>query len=181
MTNEPDDITLVQGCLGGDEHAFEVLVLRYQGPIYNAVLRMVRDRDEASDLTQNAFLKAYQQLSRFDPQYKFFSWIYRIAVNESLNYVKRRNRQEPLEGDHASDDRSPENLLVGSEVSRHVQDALMRISADYRVVVVLRHFHDCSYEDMATILGVPEKTIKSRLFSARRQLRELLEAKGLLP
>lgn len=181
MANEPDDITLVRGCLGGDERAFEVLVLRYQGPIYNAVLRMVRDRDDASDLTQSAFLKAYQQLSRFDPQYKFFSWIYRIAVNETLNYVKRRNRQEPLVGDRASEDRSPENLLVGTEVSRHVQDALMQISADYRVVVVLRHFHDCSYEDMAAILGVPEKTIKSRLFSARRQLRELLEARGLLP
>src|SRR5262249_12994173 len=87
MTNKLDDNALVQGCLGGDEHAFEILVVRYQGPIYNAVLRMVRDRDDASDLTQNAFLKAYQQLARFDPQYKFFSWLYRIAINESLNFV----------------------------------------------------------------------------------------------
>jgi RNA polymerase sigma-70 factor (ECF subfamily) len=181
MTNEPDDITLVQGCLGGDTHAFEILVLRYQGPIYNAVLRMVRDRDDASDLTQNAFLKAYRQLSRFDPKYKFFSWLYRIAINETLNHVKRQGRQEPLEGDRASDDRNPENVLVGSDVSRHVQVALMKIGTDYRAVLVLRHFHDLSYEDMAAILGIPEKTVKSRLFSARRQLKELLEAKGLLP
>jgi RNA polymerase sigma-70 factor (ECF subfamily) len=181
MTIEPDDIELVKGCLGGDEHAFEILVLRYQGPIFNAVLRMVRDREDASDLTQNAFLKAYQQLSRFDPQYKFFSWLYRIAINESLNHVKRRSREEPLEEDRASNDRGPENVLVGSDVSRHVQDALMRIGADSRAVLVLRHFHECSYEEMAVILGIPEKTVKSRLFSARRQLRELLEAKGLLP
>jgi RNA polymerase sigma factor (sigma-70 family) len=105
MTNEPDDNALVEGCLGGDEHAFEILVTRYQGPIYNAVLRMVRDRDDASDLTQNAFLKAFQQLSRFDPQYKFFSWLYRIAINESLNFVKRSSRQEPLESDGVASDR----------------------------------------------------------------------------
>lgn len=181
MTNEPDDNTLVQGCLGGDEHAFEILVLRYQGPIYNAVLRMVHDREDASDLTQSAFLKAYRQLSRFDPRYKFFSWLYRIAINESLNHVKRQSRQEPLEDDCASSDRDPENRLVGSEVSRYVQVALMKIGADYRAVLVLRHFHDLSYEEMATVLGIPEKKVKSRLFSARRQLKELLEAKGLLP
>jgi len=181
MTNEPDDLTLVQGCLGGDTHAFETLVIRYQGPIYNAVLRMVHDREDASDLTQSAFLKAYRQLSHFDPQYKFFSWLYRIAINESLNHIKRHGRQETLDDDRASTDRSPEDVLVGSEVSRHVQVALMRIGADYRAVLVLRHFQDLSYDEMAAVLGIPEKTVKSRLFSARRQLRELLEAKGLLP
>jgi RNA polymerase sigma-70 factor, ECF subfamily len=181
MTNELDDNALVQGCLGGDEHAFEILVVRYQGPIYNAVLRMVRDRDDASDLTQNAFLKAYQQLSRFDPQYKFFSWLYRIAVNESLNFIKRSGRQEPLDGDGIAEAADPERSLVSAEIGRHVQDALMKVAPDYRAVLVLRHFHDCSYEDMAAILGIPEKTVKSRLFSARRQLKELLEAKGMLP
>jgi RNA polymerase sigma-70 factor (ECF subfamily) len=181
MTNELDDHALVQRCLGGDEHAFELLVLRYQGPIYNAVLRMVHDRDDASDLTQNAFLKAYRQLARFDPQYKFFSWLYRIALNESLNHVKRRGRQEPLEGERASEAPDPERLVLGSDTSHHVQVALMKINEDYRAVLILRHFHDCSYEDMAGILGIPEKTVKSRLFSARRQLKELLEAKGLLP
>jgi RNA polymerase sigma-70 factor (ECF subfamily) len=167
--------------LDGDEHAFEVLVIRYQGPIYNAVLRMVRDRDDASDLTQNAFLKAYQQLSRFDPQYKFFSWLYRIAINESLNFVKRSGRQEHLEGDGVAEDLDPERSMAVAELSRHVQDALMKTNPDYRAVLILRHFHDCSYEDMAAILGIPEKTVKSRLFTARKQLRELLEAKGLLP
>ena len=181
MMNEPDDNALVQGCLGGDEHAFEILVVRYQGPIYNAVLRMVRDRDDASDLTQNAFLKAYQQLSRFDPQYKFFSWLYRIAINESLNFVKRSSRQEPLDGDGVAEDADPERSMVAAEIGRHVQDALMKVTPDYRAVLILRHFHDCSYEDMAAILGIPEKTVKSRLFSARRQLKELLEAKGMVP
>jgi len=180
MTSEPGDNELVRECLGGDEHAFETLLLRYQGPVFNAVLRMVRDRDEASDLTQTAFLKAYEQLGRFDSRHKFFSWLYRIAVNEAINHVKRRRRLEPLAGDWASGNRNPEAELVGSELSLHVQDALMSLPYDYRAVLVLRHFEGCSYDEMAAIVGVPEKTVKSRLFSARRQLKELLEARGIL-
>jgi RNA polymerase sigma-70 factor (ECF subfamily) len=180
MTNEPDDNALVLGCLGGDEHAFEILLLRYQGPVFNSILRMVRHRDEASDLTQTAFLKAFEQLSSFDPRHKFFSWIYRIAVNEAINHLKRRGRQEPLVGDWASEARSPEDALVGSDLSLHVQDALMSISSDHRAVLVLRHFEGCSYDEIAAIVGVPDKTVKSRLFSARRQLKELLEARGIL-
>lgn len=179
--SEPDDNELVQGCLDGDERAFEILLLRYQGPVFNAVLRMVRQRDEATDLTQTAFLKAYEQLKSFDPSHKFFSWLYRIAVNEAINFLKRRSRLEPLEGEWAAGGRSPEETMLGADLSRHVQEALMRVSYDYRAVLVLRHFEGCSYEEIASIVGVPEKTVKSRLFSARQQLKELLEARGVLP
>ena len=180
MTNEPGENELVRECLGGDEHAFEVLLRRFQGPVFNAVLRMVRDRDEAADLTQNAFLKAYEQLSTFDPRHKFFSWLYRIAVNEALNHIKRRRRLEPLDGDWASANRNPEAELVGSDLSVHVQDALMTLSTEYRTVLVLRHFEGCSYDEIASIVGVQEKTVKSRLFSARTQLKERLESRGIL-
>ena len=180
MTGEPDDCALVQRCLGGDEHAFETLLLRYQGPVFNAILRMVRDRDDASDLAQTTFLKAYEQLGTFDPRHKFFSWLYRIAINEAINHVKRSGRLEPLDGERASPARSPEAELVGSDLSSRVQDALMCISSDYRAVLVLRHFEGCSYDEIGAIVGVPEKTVKSRLFSARRQLRELLEARGIV-
>jgi RNA polymerase sigma-70 factor (ECF subfamily) len=180
MTSEPGDNELVRECLGGDEHAFETLLLRYQGPVYNAVLRMVRNRDEANDLTQTAFLKAYEQLAKFDSRHKFFSWLYRIAINEAINYVKRERRLEPFAGEWVSGTRNPEDALVQSDLSLHVQDALMSLSYDYRAVIVLRHFEGCSYEEMASIVGVAEKTVKSRLFSARRQLKELLEARGIL-
>jgi len=180
MTNEPGENELVRECLGGDEHAFEILLQRFQGPVFNAVLRMVRDREEAADLTQTAFLKAYEQLKSFDPRHKFFSWLYRIAVNEALNCIKRRSRVEPLEGDWASAARSPEESLVGADLSAHVQEALMSLSVDYRTVLVLRHFEGCAYDEIAEIVGVPEKTVKSRLFSARSQLRERLESRGIL-
>ena len=90
--SEPDDNELVQGCLDGDERAFEILLLRYQGPVFNAVLRMVRHRDEATDLTQTAFLKAYEQLKTFDQSHKFFSWLYRIAINEAISRSSRWSR-----------------------------------------------------------------------------------------
>jgi RNA polymerase sigma-70 factor (ECF subfamily) len=180
MTSEPDDNTLVRECLDGHERAFEVLLLRYQKPVWNAVWRMVRDPDQATDLTQTAFLKAYEQLKTFDPQHKFFSWLYRIAINEAINHVKRHRRLEPIADDWASGARSPEDALVESDLSHHVQEALMKLTYDNRAVLVLRHFEGCSYEEMAAIVGVPEKTVKSRLFSARRQLKELLEARGVL-
>jgi len=180
MTSEPGDNELVRECIGGNEHAFETLLLRYQRPVFNAVLRMVRDRDEASDLTQTAFLKAYEQLGSFDSRHKFFSWLYRIAVNEAINHVKRHRRLEPLATDWASRAPNPEAVLVGSDLSHHVQEALMSLPYDSRAVLVLRHFEGCSYDEIAAIVGVAEKTVKSRLFSARRQLKELLEARGIL-
>jgi RNA polymerase sigma-70 factor (ECF subfamily) len=180
MTNESDDNDLVQECLAGDEHAFELLVFRYQKPVFNAVFRMVRHRDDASDLTQSAFVKAYEQLPSFDRRHRFFSWLYRIAINEAINHLGRRGRLEPLDGDRASAARSPEDALVDADVSAHVQEALMSISADYRAVLVLRHFEGCSYDEIAVIVGVPEKTVKSRLFTARQLLKARLEARGIL-
>jgi RNA polymerase sigma-70 factor (ECF subfamily) len=180
MTSELDDNQLVLGCLGGDEHAFEVLLLRYQRPVFNAVLRMVRNRDDAFDLAQATFVKAYERLASFDPAYKFFSWLYRIAVNESINHLRRRGRLEPLDAERACPARNPEDAVLDGDLTRHVQDALMSISSDYRAVIILRHFEDCSYDEIAQIVGVPEKTVKSRLFSARRALRERLEARGIL-
>ena len=180
MTSEPEDNDLVLECLGGDQHAFEILLVRYQGPVFNAVLRMVRDRDDASDLTQTTFVKAYERLKSFDPGHKFFSWLYRIAINEALNHLRQGGRFEPLADDRASSARTPEDALVDSDLTARVQEALMSISFDYRAVLVLRHFEGCSYDEIAKIVGVPEKTVKSRLFGARRALRDTLEARGLL-
>ena len=165
--SEPGDNQLVQECLSGDERAFEAILLKYQGPVFNAVLRMVRDWDEAGDLTQNAFLKAYQRLSSFDPEQKFF-------IGDDAHQV----RAEQLRGCEVD---SVQGTQIGGEQgARHVQDALMSISSDYRAVLVLRHFEDCSYDEISQIVGVPEKTVKSRLFTARRLLKERLVARGLL-
>jgi RNA polymerase sigma-70 factor (ECF subfamily) len=180
MTNAPADDQLVQQCRDGDRGAFTTLLDRYYGVVFNVALRLLSDREDARDVTQVAFLKAYQNLARYDPRYEFRSWVYRIAVNESLNLLKQRNRLEPLDEDRESERRSPEQAAAGAQLRRQVQGALMGLKADYRVVIVLKHFLGCSYQEIGEILQVPEKTVKSRLFSARRQLKERLASKGIV-
>jgi len=180
MTNAARDEDLVRECRNGDERAFETLVDRYYGKIFNAAFRLVGRYEDAKDVTQNVFFKAYASLAQFDPRYKFYSWVYRIAVNESLNLLSREGRLEPLAGDRPSERRDPEQSLAGTELSRHVQEALMGLKTEYRVVIVLRHFMHCSYHEIADIAQIPEKTVKSRLFTARQMLRERLAQKGVV-
>lgn len=175
-----EDAELVRECLEGRNEAFEALVERYQKAIFNAAYRLVNDFEDAKDITQTVFMKAYQSLPTFDPSYRFYSWIFRIAINESLNHTQKRGRSEPLGDDHVATTQGPEAALAGVEVSRHVQAALMNLKADYRTVIVLRHFMGCSYQEIGVITQTPEKTVKSRLFSARQQLKDLLIRKGLL-
>jgi len=174
-TEEPDE-ALVERCLAGDPAAFRLLVARYRRPLYNAAFRVVGNAEDASDVTQAAFTEVAERLGTYDPAHRFFSWIYRIAVNAALN-VARRNRQEaPLEvgeGD-GPQVRDPEALLASAELARRVQAALSRLGEDHRVVLTLRHFSELSYRELAEVLGLEEKTVKSRLYEARQRLRDLL-------
>jgi RNA polymerase sigma-70 factor (ECF subfamily) len=177
---EDGDGALVQRCRDGDRRAFEQLVTRYQRPVFNAALRMLRNPEDASDVAQTVFLKVFEHLADYDPKFKFYSWIYRIALNESINVLGRRKRLEPLAGDEPDDSQGPEDELDGEQLGRGIQRALMRIKPEYRTVIVLRHFLDCSYHDMGEILELPEKTVKSRLFAARQLLRDVLRQDGAI-
>ena len=161
----------------GDREAFAELVVRYQGPVYNAAFWVVRRAEDASDICQTAFLKAAERIDDYDPRFRFFSWLYRIALNEALNLVRDRSREEELDDSvelPAPGADGPEHRLQAAQRSRRVQEALMRLSTGDRVVVSLRHFSELSYAEIADILDIDEKTVKSRLFEARRRLRVLL-------
>ncbi|MGE5236711.1 MAG: RNA polymerase sigma factor [Acidobacteriota bacterium] len=171
---------LVRACLAGDAGAYGVLVRKYSGPLFNAAYRITRNRDDASEATQAALVKAYEKLPTFDFAHRFFSWIYRIALNEALDVVGRRPRQADLEDAGAVATGDPENAYVESERSRLVQRALMELPPESRALLVLRHFQGLGYAELAEILGVPEKTIKSRLFTARQRLRDVMNRHGWL-
>lgn len=177
---EEDDPTLVLRCRDGDRNAFERLVIRYQKPVYNVALRMLRDRQDAMDVAQNTFLKAYEHLRDFDPAYRFYSWLYRIAINESLNAIALRKPRGDLDSNTADDGPGPDRSAEGDQALEAVEDALTHISPELRAVIILRHVTHLSYEEMAHALGVPEKTVKSRLHSARERLRERLLRSGAL-
>lgn len=153
---------------------------RYEKKLFNAAYRVVDDYEDAMDATQSAFVKAYENLHTFDPSRKFFSWMYRILLNESLNIVKQRKRFDPLNDDMTVKAKNPEERYDVQETGRRVQSALMDLKTDYRVVIVLKHYQGMSYKEMSEVVGIPEKTIKSRLFSARRQLKGILLRKGIV-
>ncbi len=176
--NEPDDKTLMEQCIKGNRQAFETLLVRYEKPVYNAAYRMLHSRDDARDVTQTVFLKVYENLDQYDSKHRFFSWAYRIALNESINVLKKTNRLEPLDTDTISDTRGPEQQATSDQLSEGVQTALMAINSDYRAIVILKHFIGCSYSEISEILDVPEKTVKSRLYTARQRLRAQLERNG---
>ncbi len=177
---EYDDGTLVQRSLEGNRAAFEELVVRYQRPVYNAALRLLRDPEEAKDVAQTTFLSVFEHLADYDPTYKFYSWIYRIAVNESLNTLGRRKPSEEFSGEEVDGAPGPDRYAESDQTRCAIEAALMRITPELRSVVVLRHLMHLSYEDMAQTLAVPEKTVKSRLYSARQQLRNLLVHEGAI-
>jgi RNA polymerase sigma-70 factor (ECF subfamily) len=165
--------------IGFDRSAFEAIVEEYTRPIFNIAYRMVNDYEDAMDITQTTFMKAYEKRGTYDPRYKVFSWLYRIAINESLNHAQKKKRESNLAYEIADRRLTPEQVAVQSETTERVQSAIMDLQLDHRIVIVLKHFQHLSYQDIGAILGIPEKRVKSRLFSARRLLREKLSAKDL--
>ena len=178
-SDEDDDRLLIDRYLSGDRQAFTALVVRYQRVVYNAAFWILRKHEDANDISQTVFLKVAERAEEYDPRYKFFSWIYRITVNESLNLQRRHRHEDELEDDvdPAGEERDgPERKAIAAQLSRDLRRAMLTLPTNDRLVLTLRHFSECSYEDMAQILDIDEKTVKSRLFEARRRLRGLLPA-----
>lgn len=173
---EIDDATVIERCRLGDLHAFGSLVEKYQKTLYNVALKITGSREDAKDITQNTFLKAYEKLQGYDRTRKFYSWLYRIMMNEAMDMLstRKRHRIEPLDEQHPSMISNPEEQYMQHEMLQLIDHEVMKLSPDYRAVLILRHFADQSLREISYILNVPEKTVKSRLFSARELLRTKL-------
>jgi RNA polymerase sigma-70 factor, ECF subfamily len=176
-----EDIELVKKSLLKDTSAFERLIDKYQKPIYNLGMRMFGNSDDAEDLTQNVFVKSWERMDSYDPKYKFFSWLYRIAINESLNLSNREKRKERIEFEEKCEaEISIEKEFDKTEQSKNIHNALLEIEINYRTVIILRHYMELSYLEIAELISIPEKTVKSRLFSARQMLKDVLLRQGSL-
>ena len=173
--NDDFDRALVRRFLDGERAAGDELVNRYHRSVFNVALRMLGNVQDAEDVTQTVFGNAFLSLDSYDPGYRFFSWIYRMTVNESLNTIKRRRNVVSLDG---SFDLPAQSAVSQSaaEAEERVGRALMELKPDDRAVVVLKHFVSFSYEEISDVLGVPVKTVKSRLFTARERMRQSLLA-----
>ncbi len=191
LTNASGDADLVVRALAGREDGFEELVRRYQRPIVAYVYRMVGDYDSALDLAQEVFIKVYNSLGRYRPEFKFSTWIYRIAHNASIDHLRRAGnlRTEDMEvaGEggstfekpFASKALSPEQETERGERRAEIEEVVRQLAPAYRELIVLRHSHDLSYDEIAEVTGLPLGTVKNRIFRAREAMRELLVARGI--
>ena len=178
--NNGRDHALILRCRRGDRQALGELIKDYERPIYNAAYRILGNPEDAADVTQVVFMKAFERLDQYNPEYKFFSWIYRIAINESINQRKKSQYLQPLDEEDIAGSANPEDAVDAGALSRIIQAGLMELQEDYRVVVIMRHFSEMSYRDISGVLRIPEKTVKSRLYSARQLMKAQLTGKGLL-
>jgi RNA polymerase sigma-70 factor (ECF subfamily) len=189
-----DDAVLVEQCRRGDSEATERLILKYQNRIYNAILRICANPDDAAELTQDTFVKVIENIDRFKGRSSFYTWAFRIGVNLTLNYCQRKVRigfrsldaednEDNGQGkqvlkEFLADDSSPNPAVVAAnkELGEIVVDALMKLREEQRVVVVLRDIEGMNYAQIAEVLDIELGTVRSRLSRARSNLREIIEA-----
>jgi len=174
-----DDETLVRNCLAGDRRAFAEIVSRYERPLYTVALRTLGNAEDARDATQSAFVKAWVNLGQFDRSRRLFSWLYRIALNESLNRLRTRRQQQPLDEQLVDHGQAPDEGAEQQERRQQLELAMAQLSEGNREVLVLRHWMQLSYDEIADAIGIPPKTVKSRLFAARTRLGEVLRSMGV--
>ena len=183
------DGELVQTAVAGREASFEELVRRYQRPIAAYVYRMVGDYDSALDLTQEVLIKVYNSLARYRSEFKFSTWIYKIAHNAAIDHLRRHAVREQaltcsVDGERrevAIESRrpTPEQESERRERRSEIESVVQLLQASYRELIVLRHSHDLSYDEIAEVTGLPLGTVKNRLFRAREAMRDLLVQRGI--
>ena len=182
--SEQDDTHLVTASQQGDQDAFASLMQRHQRRVFNLVLRMLQDYEEASEITQEAFLAAWMGLPSFRGEARFATWLYRIAYNCALKQLERRKRERYLRAaieaeqilEEMNKQKQAEDILELRARQAIMREQFLQLPTKYRIVLTLRHLHEMTYEEMADILTLPIGTIKTHLFRARHLLKERLLA-----
>lgn len=182
------DLELIALAIKGGEDGFEALVKRYQRPIAGYVFRMLGDYEASLDVSQEVFIKVYNSLTRYSSEYKFSTWIYRIAHNAAIDHM-RRNSVSPQSLETENSDGTyqlqiecskptPEQDRERSEWRTEIENVVKRLPAAYRELILLRHSQDLSYDEIAGVTGLPLGTVKNRLFRAREMMREIFIERG---
>ncbi len=187
-----EDKILIERCLKGDEKAFEALLVKYRGTVFSICLRMVRNRATAEDIAQEVFVKVFSALNRYDPAFPFAAWLNRITSNLCIDYLRReKERLVSLDQPAGADDNlviqlasgaaGPDREAESKEMMAILEEALALLPEHYRIIVVLRHQEQLSYEEISDTLGIPLGTVKARIHRARNMIVEHFRKKGILP
>jgi len=181
------DSAIIEKVLGGDLQAFGTLILKHQSKLFATIMNVVKNRELAEDITQEAYLKGFDKLDTLKNHDQFYPWLKRIALNLALNHFERAKRVMDVENEEDEtsyferipDGESPEELLVKEELKRYVRMYVEALPDKLRVVVVLREIEDMSYEEIAEMMNIPIGTVRSRLFNARQIIKDRLINQGL--
>jgi RNA polymerase sigma-W factor len=185
-----DDTVLVKKAKAGDGKAYDDLILLYKDAVYSIIYRMVRNKQEAEDLSQEAFIKAYNSINSFNEEYAFSTWLFKIATNNCIDFFRKRKlktysmdqtikyKDEEIQQEYADNEPTADKEIVASEKSAMIRKAIEELPEKYRTAIMLRHHEERSYEDIAQILDLPLGTVKARIFRAREMLKKSL--RGIL-
>ncbi len=184
------DQELVRLCLKGQERAAHELVSRYQRPVFSFICRMVRDRELAEDLAQDTFIRAFDNLAKYDPDYKFSSWLFKVGHNLTVDHIRRReldtvsihgapdavtsDQQEATSVTLESEFEQPDELLEARELGASIEEAIERLRPEYRTAILLRHVEGYSYDEIAEVMEIPLGTVKTYIHRARAELQDML-------
>lgn len=185
------DHELVTRAQQGSEKAYRELLGRFQRPVFSIIYRMIRDREQAEDLAQETFVRVFNHIDRYDPRYKFSSWIFKIATNLTIDHIRRKELDtvsidgsrnavtaEQIEATSitiASPDENPEELLEAKQLGEEIESAIGRLRPEYRAAILLRHVDGREYQEIAEILSLPLGTVKTYIHRGRNELREQLQ------
>jgi RNA polymerase sigma-70 factor (ECF subfamily) len=186
VKQQNDDLQLIERFRSGDDRAFEELVRRYQRQVANVIYLTMGSREEVDDLTQEVFMRVHRSLSRFERGASVFSWIYRIAINLCIDEIRRRKIRKTMSLEFFTDHRlererqskarpSADEQTLKEEKNQMIRDALQKLSTVHRQVIILREYEEMSYDEIAKTLRISTQAVKSRLFRARDELRNLLK------
>lgn len=182
-----EDLLLIERCKRGDQVAYTLLLRKYQNSVYNLCRKMVRNPEEARDLSQEAFVKTFASLERYNPVYAFSSWLYKITANLCIDHIRKQRMKmysidDPVEGDEGPIARQledpgqrPDEASEQAEIGTRIRAAIEKLPEHYRTILILRHQEQLSYDEIAQKLGIPLGTVKARIHRAREGLREILQ------
>ena len=183
-----EDQILVKKALGGDQKAYHTLVARHKRAVFHIIYKIVSDQEEASDLMQETFMKAFVSLSTYNPQYRFSTWLYKIAANSAIDYLRKKKRgtvslNEPIKTEEDQIEvevpdwsKNPEAEWVAKQKAMSIEEAIQSLPKQFREVIIYRHKEDKSYEEISEILKIPVGTVKARIFRARELLKKKLKS-----
>lgn len=172
---EDRDNKLALKCQCGDQEAFRELVEIYKRPVFNLALRMLNNREDAADVAQETFIRIYRHIGQFNPEHKFSSWTYMITSRLCLDRLRRKKTiNQAITEDIPDRSLLPEDQAISNQMRQELNREIAKLPEKYRLVVVLRHLNELSYEEIADVLGIPINTVKTQLFRGREILKQSL-------